>query len=301
MHASYPLDARCAVGTSKRQGEAGDSTQPARRHHRVRYVLLAALAIVVVAFAVLVGSYLLRGHPGAKSLGAAAEQFQQTSTSRPTPESFALPAAGVYRASGSGTERISAPPNSQNDSAVMPVTVSYAAHGCWLWRIDYNTAHWHEYSFCPDGDRLLLTGQRNFVSWDFGLTSITNLARFTCSPPSPIVVSSPQPGERFAFRCVGTNTAVSGKSTSSGPVVIVGLGTLDIGGSPVQAVHLTRTQTIRGAQDGRLEESWWFAATTGLPLEASRNYRLVTDSPIGKVTYTESGSWRLDSLVPVSR
>ncbi len=284
-----------------RQGDGGGSTQPPRRHHRVRNLLVAVLAVVVVAFAVLAGSYLLRGHPGAKSLRAAAEQFQRTSTSKPTPEGFALPAAGVYRASGSGTERISTPPNSQSDSAVMPVTVSYAAHGCWLWRIDYNTAHWHEYSFCPDTDRLLLESQRNFVSWDFGLTSVTNVARFTCSPPSPIVVSSPRPGERFAFRCVGTNTAVSGRSISSGPVVIVALGTLEIGGSPVQAVHLTRTQTISGAQVGRLEESWWFAATTGLPLEASRSYRLVTDSPIGKVTYTETGSWRLDSLVPVSR
>jgi len=38
------------------------------------------------------------------------------------------------------------PPDIIHDSAVMPVAVSYRPKGCWRWHIDYNAAHWHEYS-----------------------------------------------------------------------------------------------------------------------------------------------------------
>ena len=69
---------------------------------------------------------------------------------------YALPAEGVYALNGQGTERISFPPNSHPDGAVMPATITYLADGCWRWHIDYNVAHWEEYDFCPRGGRLLL-------------------------------------------------------------------------------------------------------------------------------------------------
>lgn len=280
-------------------GDDPDPTGAAPAHqHRLRTTVLVIGAIVVVGIGVVVVSYLLRSRPGAKSLGSATRQFEASTTTRPTPRSFALPLAGVYKVSGSGIERISVPPNSQEDSAIMPVSVSYLAGGCWTWRIDYNTADWHEYDFCPKGGQLLLFAQRNFQSWNFGVTTVTNLAQFTCNPPSPIVVESPRPGETFAHRCTGTNTAVPGQSTAAGPVTIVGMETVKVGGTPVHAIHMTRRQAFTGSQTGELDESWWFSSTTGMPLKASRNYRLATSSPIGQIVYTEVGSWRLDSLTP---
>ena len=261
-------------------------------------MLLAVAAIVAVAVAVVVGSYVFRSLPGARSLRSAARAFEATTTTVPTPRSFALPPAGVYRASGSGFEQIAVPPDTIHDSAVMPVSVTYLPDGCWRWHLDYNTAHWHEYDFCPKDGRLLLEAQRNSLTWNFGLTSVTNLARFTCNPPSPIVVESPRSGEVFAHRCTGTNTAVAGTSTAAGPVTIVGVRTIEVGTRAVQAIEMTRRQTITGGQSGTLDETWWFATSTGMPLAESRDYHLTTKSPIGKIAYAEIGSWHLDSLVP---
>lgn len=271
---------------------------PPKRHHRARTVLVVVVAVLVACVAAAVVSYLLRSKPGARSLSSAGRSFHATTTTLPTPKAFALPPAGVYRVSGSGFEHVAVPPDTINDSAVMPVTVSYLANGCWRWHIDYSTAHWHEYDFCPHDGKLLLIAQRNSLTVNLGLTSITNLARFTCSPPSPIVVEHPRLGEVFAHRCTGTNTAVSGPSTASGPVTIVGLITVDVGGNKVQAIVMTRKQKITGGQSGTLDEKWWFAASTGMPLAEQRNYHLSTSSPIGSIAYTEQGAWHLDSMEP---
>lgn len=278
--------------------EAGAAENSTHRHHWIRTPLLTVLALVVVIAAVLFGSYALRGHPGPKSLGASTRQFRSTTTTSPTVRSFELPAAGVYQVTGQGTERISKPPNSQTDGPIMPVGITYLADGCWRWRIDYNTASWHEYDFCPQGGQLLLVAQSNYQSWDLGLTSVTNLGQYACNPPSPIVVQAPVRGQTFVQRCTGTNTAVSGPSVAAGTVTVVGVQTLRIGGTPVRAVEMNRHQTISGAQHGILDESWWFATSTGLPLKTVRNYRLVTSSVIGDITYSDSGSWQLDSLTP---
>jgi hypothetical protein len=284
--------------TELRREGTEPTAAPRRRHHRVRTVVLVVVAVLLVLVAVAVVSYLLRSKPGARSLGSAGRAFHATTTTLPTPKSFTLPPAGVYRASGSGYEHVAVPPDTINDSAVMPVTVSYLANGCWRWHIDYNTAHWHEYDFCPRDGRLLLTAQRNSLTVSLGLTSISNLAQFTCNPPSPIVVENPRVGEVFPHRCTGTNTAVSGTSTASGPVTIVGVTSLNIGGQRVPAIAMTRNQKITGGQSGTLDEEWWFAASTGMPLAAHRDYHLSTSSPIGSIAYTEIGSWRLDSMKP---
>jgi hypothetical protein len=271
---------------------------PPKRHHRVRTVVVVVVAVFVVLVAVVVGSYLLRSKPGARSLRSAGNSFHATTTTVPTPRAFALPQSGVYKASGSGYEQIAVPPDTIHDSAVMPVTVSYLPDGCWRWHIDYNTAHWHEYDFCPHDGRLLLMAQRNSLTVNLGLTSITNLAKFACNPPSPIIVERPRVGEVFAHRCSGTNTAAAGVSTAAGPVTIVGVTTVDVGGKEVPAIAMTRRQKITGGQSGTLDEEWWFAASTGMPLAEHRDYHLSTASPVGAIAYTEVGSWRLDSMTP---
>lgn len=278
--------------------DGGTPLPSPKRHHRVRTAVLLLLGVLLALVAVAVVSYLLRSKPGALSLRAAGRSFHATTTTMPTPKDFALPPAGVYRASGSGFEQLAVPPETIHDSAVMPVTVSYLPHGCWRWHIDYNTAHWHEYDFCPHDGQLLLTAQRNSTTVNLGLTSITNLAQFTCSPPSPIAVERPRTGEHFTFHCTGTNTAAAGVSTASGPVTLVGVTSVRVGGKEVPAIELTRHQKITGGQSGTLDETWWFAASTGMPLREIRDYRLSSSSPIGPVAYTERGSWRLDSMTP---
>lgn len=289
------------VEQPKREVPPGGTEAPAalpKRHHRVRTIVIVVVVVLVALVAVAVVSYLLRSKPSARSLNSAGKSFHATTTTKPTPRAFALPPAGVYRASGSGFEQIAVPPDTIHDSAVMPVTVSYLPNGCWRWHIDYSTAHWHEYDFCPHDGRLLLMAQRNLLTVNLGLASVTNLAKFTCNPPSPIVVERPRAGEVFAHRCTGTNTAAAGVSTASGPVTITGVTSVNIAGTRVQAIVMTRHQKITGGQSGTLDEEWWFSTSTGMPLAERRNYHLSTSSPIGSIAYTETGSWRLDSMTP---
>jgi hypothetical protein len=284
--------------TEMRPEAAEPPAAPPKHHHRLRVAVFAVVAVLVAMMAVVVFSYLFRSQPGPVSVGSAGRSFRATTTTTPTPKVFALPPAGVYRASGSGFEQIAVPPDTLHDSSLMPVTVSYLADGCWRWHLDYNTAHWHEYDFCPNDGRLLLRAQRNSLTVDLGLTSITNLAKFACNPPSPIVVEQPRIGEVFAHRCTGTNSAASGISTAAGPVTLVGVTVVDIGGAPVPAIVMTRHQKISGGQSGTLDEKWWFARSDGMPLRANRDYHLSTSSPIGSITYTETGSWQLVSVKP---
>jgi hypothetical protein len=269
------------------------------RRHPWRTGVAIGLAIVVVAVAVPLIGYAFRSHPKAKSVTSAVSAFRSGgSVTAPKGLEFRLPKAGVYSARGEGKASISFPPASEDDGAVMPVTVRVLESGCWVWRIDYNTARWHEYTYCPKGRELLLESQRNFQSWDFGTASVSNTGSYSCKPRSPIVVEDPKPGETFTHRCTGENSAAPGRSTTTGPARIVGPQTLRIGGIAVPTIHQTRHQVIAGPQHGELDEQWWFAADTGLPVKAERHYRLTSSSPIGDIDYREDGSWTLESMTP---
>jgi hypothetical protein len=266
-----------------------------RRHWRLVALVVFLIGALVLSFGGL--RYAFRSHPGPRSVESALDRFRSSTSTAPR-SGFGHPAPGVYAAEGQGGEHISFPPNSQSDGAVMPVTVRDLPDGCWRWRIDYNTAHWHEFDFCPRGTELLLVGDRNFQSWDFGAVHVTNVGTFTCDPPSPVVVDDPRPGDSFPNDCTGVNTAVSGTTRVAGPAVVVGTEKLTIGGRGVAAVHQRRRQTMSGGQHGNSDEDWWFAADTGLPLRMERHYVVHSASPVGTVTYTENGSWQLRSLVP---
>jgi len=277
---------------------SGDGADP-RHHHWIRIALLAVAAVVVLGGVYTVGRYVFRSHPGAKSIDSAVDDLRASSSlDASNPTGFTRPAEGIYEAAGQGSEHISAPPNSQDDGAVMPITVRWLPDGCWNWHIDYNRAHWHEFDYCPKGSELFLVAQRNYQAWDFGAMKVDNLGVYTCDPPAPIVVEDPRPGQTFEHHCTGENSAAPGPSTSAGPSTIVGTETLTIGGTDVAAIHQTRAQKMTGAQVGDVTEDWWFAADTGLPLRAERRYKLDTQSVIGNITYTEQGSWQLTSLEP---
>jgi len=88
-----------------------------RRWPRRVLLLVGALVLIVVGIcAYLFAAYQLRTHPGAKSVGSALHSFRDSGpTTRVPGSSYAFPQAGVYTMRGTGLERISFPPNSQQD------------------------------------------------------------------------------------------------------------------------------------------------------------------------------------------
>jgi len=266
-----------------------------------RRILVAAgvfLLAVVGVCAYFFTAYELRTHPGAKSVGAAVHSFRGSGSGSTSPASaYRVPQAGVYTMAGEGLEHISLPPNSQKDGAVMPVTVSNLASGCWRWRLDFTVAHWEDYVFCPSASGLLQPDNRIYQAWDFGAMSITNLATITCPADTVVLPPEPKPAAVLSWECPEQNTA-SGPGLSSTTARIVGPETLRIGGVAVPTVEVQQTAVVSGTQTGSATSDWWFATSTGLPVRLDRHIVVHSPSPIGTITYTEDGSGQLTSLTP---
>jgi hypothetical protein len=269
-----------------------------RHHRRLLLAFIVILLLIVSSVGYVTLSYVFRSHPGAKSLSSAISTYRRGQDTTRSDLRYEPPAQGIYALKGQGSERISFPPNSQNDGAVMPASVTYTAHGCWSWHLDYNTAHWDEYDFCPSGNQLLQTGYRNFQSWDFGTLTVKNLASFTCPSDAVVLAENPMAAQKLGWTCSGTNTSVSGRTTERVVTPVVGTATLLIGKAKVKAVHEVEMITLSGVQKGTVVENWWFSATNGLPLRVERHITILTASPLGTITYNEDGSWQMASLTP---
>lgn len=272
---------------------------PVRRHlHPWRLALGLSFSLVVLGFGVVSIRYTFREHPGPKSVSSAVNNFRGQGPSGANDVlRYRAPPEGVYELKGQGTERISFPPNSQNDGRSMPGSVTYL-DGCWRWHLDYNVAHWEEYDFCPNRTQLMLRANRNSQSWDFGFAKVNNLAQFSCPAGAVLLPENPAPGQALEWRCSGTNSAVPGPTTTATSARIIGTETLHIAGSAVAAIHQHQRITLSGGQRGTVVEDWWFEAETGLPVRMARNITISSASPVGNITYNEVGSWEMTSLRP---
>jgi len=270
---------------------------PRWRRWRVLLIVLATVvAVVLASVAYTVIRYETRPHPGAKAIGSAVNNFRHSGSS--TTDSYGLPSAGVYTLHGQGSERISFPPNSQQDGAVMPATVKYLPGNCWRWHIDYNTAHAEEFVFCPTAAGLAQPTNINVQNWNYGAFSVSDTSTVTCPSGTIVLPREASAGQDVSWSCQETNTSVAGVGHSATKARIVGLETLRIGSTDVPAVHELQDTTVSGSQTGTVTENWWFDVTNGLPLRIDRQIVIHTDSPLGTITYTESGSWQMASLTP---
>jgi hypothetical protein len=125
------------------------------------------------------------GDPGPASVEDALERFDgDDGDDHGADEEIQRPPEGVYEYAGEGSERISFPPVSQQDGAIVPGTVTHGADGCWEFRLDYNAAHWQDWLYCPSDGRIAEAGGHTHQAWHFGVTTVTNLSTFECDPPA---------------------------------------------------------------------------------------------------------------------
>ena len=97
------------------------------------------------------------------------------------------PAAGVYVYEGVGTEQLSVLGTNQEWGPVLPGIVSRHAGGCWTFKIEYNTNHWQETTYCPNEDVLEEVGGRTFQRFEFVVTSVSDTTTFSCDPPAETI------------------------------------------------------------------------------------------------------------------
>jgi hypothetical protein len=209
----------------------------------------------------------------------------------------ARPARGVYLYTGSGTDRLSLPPLVQQQGPTMPGTVTLRGADCWTFRIDYSSHHWETWDYCRQGGDTVQVGGQIWQLWPIGPLHETNLTNTTCTPAAMSLPATAVPGQTWQVRCTGTSTAVKGTMHSAGPYRFLGMSTLTVGGTPVRVAAFLGLRTDSGSQRGAERTEIWLDASNGLPVRLTQHIQVVTATPFGTSTYTQSGTLNLRSLV----
>lgn len=296
--------------TGDRPADAGADAPatppPATGWRRWRKTILAFVVAAVVLGGV-VAMLLFGGEkPRDVSTGDALDRYRSGSvpaTEVPTTlaaSGFHVPAAGVYQYRGSGTEDTSFPPLQEQQGPDMPATVTHEPGECWSLRIDYNTHHWQDWTWCASDAGVVNTLGHSFARRDFVSFQVDNLATFTCTPPVEWLWAGMQPGEHRDGSCTGTSTVVAGETTSAGRITYVGDEDITVGDQTVRARHLRYERTLSGGQVGPENQDFWVEPDTGLPYRNERSLTVETDTPFGRITYTEQAEFQLQSLTPAS-
>ncbi len=208
------------------------------------------------------------------------------------------PTAGVYDYTGAGSEHVSFPPLSQAEGPTIPGTVTMVGGDCWQLRLDYSTHHWQTFRLCLHGADILETGGVTWQLFSVGPVNVSTTSTFGCTTGTMWLPARRPAGASMLSSCTGTSTSIKGETLSAGPLTVLGEETLTIGGKQVPAVHVRQERADTGAQTGTERYDIWLAASSGLLLQFQQEIKLVSTSPLGKVTYTQNGDLQLVSLVP---
>ncbi len=260
--------------------------------------LVVGLAVALVVVIAGVAITILRGRPPEQaSVDEAVEQYRTTAPPSTEPPAPDRPTPGVYTATGDGREKLSFQTSEQPIGPTIPVTVTLKGDDCFDVRVDYNANHWQSWRYCQRDGGLVDTGGEVYQRFDLVVVSPESLSTSVCDPPAVVVRAGMTEGETWDQTCTVTSPD-TGDSTTSGPHLFVGREDILVGSELVETHHVRDQRTYSGDQEGAGTVDLWLDIRTGLPVRMSWNLRIDSPSPIGSVTYTEEGTWTLDSLQP---
>jgi hypothetical protein len=279
-----------------------DEARPAKRPVGRRALTIAGIVVVVLVLAAL--WFVYGGERARQSSEEQARQRVTDSSSAPTTAvsetAFSsTPQPGLYRYQGSGRENTTFPPLVEEQGPSMPATVNLAEDGCWQFQIDYNTHHWQSWTYCARHGELTEQKNETFARRNLGGANIDNTSVFACEPPVLILRATDPPGTTHDRSCVGHGTLVPAETTAAGTVTVIGPEQLVVGGETVATVHVRYDLTYRGGQSGSETTDLWFASSTGMPMKNEHHILVDTDTPFGKITYTEDAQFAPLTLSPV--
>jgi hypothetical protein len=267
--------------------------EPMRRRRFVIAAIVSGLVLAaVIAFVV---AWSNRGAEQA-SIEDAVKQLDKRD--RDATADALRPAPGVYVYEGAGTETLSVLGTSQQWGPVLPGLVRRRAEGCWTFKIEYNTNHWQETTYCRNDDVLEEVGGRTFQTFDFVVTSVSDLTTFVCDPPGETIRAAALPGDAWPQSCVGESPERGTRVTAAGTNTFVDVETLEIGGESISTYHYRYDRTLSGDQSGVDVFEMWFRVRDGLPIRFEHDVEVKSPSPVGDVTYIEHGSYLLTSVEP---
>lgn len=259
--------------------------------------LLVGLGVVVAGVAVVL--VLLRNDTTTVIDANRARAVATTTTSQPTIAGSSttaafnpVPAGGddvvVYAYELSGFEAVDALAGARHDyPAATYLTVQ--SGGCGeLWRWQAIEERWSSWEVC-DPQHVTVAGFDSFNRW-FG---VADLQQYRCDDPAPYLPPAADV-ETWTFACSTENI------TQATTAEVVGTETLDVGGIPVETIHIHYTDTLSGDSTGGSETDRWFRLDEPLVVREVGSTASASPSPIGTVNYTEEYGISLQSLDPLS-
>jgi hypothetical protein len=260
--------------------------------------IVGVIAVVLIAAIVLLSMFVFRDTPGARSVDDALSDFRSGTDNTGNGASIRRPPAGVYVADATGKASISLPPATQSYGATLPVTVTHEGDNCWSTEVDFNNSFRQTWHYCIEDGNLTEHGNFTTTRWDLGLMAITNETTFECEPPGVLIRTGEATGQSSDYSCAGHSDSVAGETRSDITVESVGLENLTIDGVEVPTYHYVEVDTLTGAQRGVTKVEYWYSADEFHLVRMARDIDLKTNSPVGDITYRETGGWKLASLTP---
>jgi hypothetical protein len=260
--------------------------QPPRRHHRVRWTLVAIGVTVVALGAVGYWWKFVRRDVKPVDVRAVEREFGR----RAEGESSAAgrPAPGVYRYATVGRESVDALTGQTNPyPAVTALTVTVTACGVdTRWDVATDRSELDHRCRRSDGRwtlRSVRTSHRFFNQ--------TQVATVTCTGMVELP-ASPRTGWTHTGRCGDT------QGWSENTVRVIGPARITVAGRPVDTLHVRITTVQHGERSGGGVEDRWVLPATGLIVRSRNHHRDTSPSLIGPVTYEETYAIRLTALTP---
>lgn len=261
-------------------------------------VVIAAVVLSTVA----VGAWavLLRPDPArVVTVSQALDRLASSPGAGSAGDSAGLPAEGVYRYRGEGTEGLDFPSVSQRQGPDVPGTVTHNGDRCWDFRVDYTSKHAQTWNYCREGDDLVEVGGHSDQRLNIGVTDIT-IASTTVCEPGALLQSFDDPTGLGTVEqhCSATTSANDQKVHIEGTAVFVGVESLRVDDRTVKTCHYRHDRTMSGGQTGSEQLDLWLDCESGLPIRNTHRVQARAGTPIGDVTYTEKGSFTLQHLAP---
>jgi hypothetical protein len=205
------------------------------------------------------------------------------------PQQEARPAQGVYAYATTGSEEVDVLGGSSHTYPdTTYVTLRHSACGFDV-RWQPLEERWDDTSLCASDGRTEI--RRYTMYHEFFQRGVEE--RFDCEPGAMRVFDrSAAAGATWMGRCEGEQSRIDMA------VRVVGAETLDVGGTPVQAVRMHYDGRMSGANNGTQVQERWIDPRTALLLRMTSVVEGVVTSPLGQSNYAERYELRLTSLQP---
>ncbi|MBW3561021.1 MAG: hypothetical protein KY437_00830 [Actinobacteria bacterium] len=208
----------------------------------------------------------------------AAPPTQPSGSRSPDPQpTLTVPEEGVYTYATDGSESIEALGGARHEYPDR-TTITVRHDDCgYTARWEPLRERWEEFDICRDNHRARM---RTITLYhEFFERGIRH--EYVCGEDATIAEVPSEPGTQWSWECH------SDGGSMRTVVEILGFDTRDVGGTPVEAVHVRIHNTMDGDTRGTRQAEVWYDRWSGLELHGTYHTDTMVDTPMGSTRYVE--------------